>query len=139
MPLYVYECRHGHKFEKIKTIAEMESIQQLCDCGQLADVKIQPVMLAPMFQPYTCPITDKPIMSTYEHQENLKKHGCRVYEPGETEGIKKAQKSAEQQLDKSVEATAEEFVDKLSGDKRSQLVNEITSGVDVAFQRTTKG
>lgn len=139
MPLYVYECRSGHKFEKIKSIAEMEAIQEFCECGQLADVRIQPVMLAPMFTPYTCPITDKPIMTQYDHQENLKKHGCRVYEPGETDGIKRAQRDAELQLDKSVEKTAEEFVDKLSGDKRSELVNEITSGVDVAFQRTTKG
>lgn len=139
MPLYVMKCGNGHRFERVMTIAAMEQGEHRCDCGAAAAVQIVPVAIAPMFTPYQCPITDKPIMSLAEHRENLKKHGCRVLEPGETEQAKCGLVEADRALDRSVEQTTEQFIDGLNGDQRSQLVNEIQSGLDVGFERRTAG
>ena len=38
MPLYVYECKCGNKFEAIKSIADRHNV--ICDCGKLAKLII---------------------------------------------------------------------------------------------------
>lgn len=120
------------------TISDMENGKHVCECGAESSVQIMPVAIAPMFTPYRCPVTDVPITTKRAHDENLKKHGCRVLETGETEQAKRVRMEADLQLDKSVEATTEAFVENLSGDQRSQLANEVASGLDVGFQRQTR-
>jgi hypothetical protein len=84
---------------------------------------------------YKCPITDKPITSRREHEENLARHGCRVFEAGEKEEAQRRHAAAEAELDAKVEATAEEFVGSLSTEKREQLGRELDSGLDVSVER----
>lgn len=137
MPLYVYKCLQGHRFERIQTIQEMELGATKCECGVAASVVIVPTQIAPMFTPYRCPITDKPIMTKTAHTENLKRHGCRVYEPGETDQFLRKKAEEDRSLDRKVEESVDRFVDGLSGDERSQLENEVASGMDVTFERKT--
>lgn len=135
MPIYQMKCSAGHVFDKYMTIAQMEGDTHLCDCGIQASVQITPTMLAPMFEPYRCPVTDQPITSKHAHTENLKRQGCRVYEPGETNDFNARKEAANRSFDKSVEKTVETFVDGLSGDKREQLVKELQSGASVSYER----
>lgn len=80
---------------------------------------------------YNCPITGDWIEGRRAHQENLKKHGCRVYEPGETEQTRARMAFEEKQLEASIESTVEEFVEKLPARKREQLAIELENGADV--------
>lgn len=138
MPIYQMKCTNSHSFDKVMSIAEMEQGKTVCDCGAAAEVQIVPTMIAPMFQPYRCPITEKPITTLQQHTENLKKHGCRIYEPGETADARRAAKAADMQLDKSIEQTAEAFVENLPGSKREQLGKELETS-DTVYKRSIKG
>jgi len=84
---------------------------------------------------YSCPITGKWIEGRRAHQENLKQHGCRVLEPGETDNVKRTQRQADEALDRSVESTVEQFVQTLPTHKRERLVAEVEGGLDVAIER----
>lgn len=53
------------------------------------------------YEAYECPITGKPVEGRAAHRENLKRHGCRVLEPGEKADAKKRrQAEADAALDK---------------------------------------
>lgn len=41
------------------------------------------------YEAYSCPITGKPIEGRAAHRENLKRHGCRVLEKGESREAKR--------------------------------------------------
>lgn len=97
------------------------------------------VLTAPMVQPdypgYNCPITGTWIEGKRAHLENLKKHGCRVYEAGETADAQARSSASELQLEASMEATVEEFIEKLPARKREQLAIELENGADVGVVR----
>lgn len=65
------------------------------------------------YKAYSCPITGKVIEGRRAHSENLKRHGCRVLEQGETQESIKRRADAERQFEKSlgdaVEKTAAEL------------------------------
>lgn len=48
--------------------------------------------IAPDYQMYTCPITERPVEGRVAHRENLKQHNCRILEPGETRDWKRNHK-----------------------------------------------
>lgn len=57
------------------------------------------------YQPYTCPITGRWIEGKRAHEENLKRHGCRVLEKGEKDEFVKDKKRRERDLDREIEKT----------------------------------
>lgn len=58
---------------------------------------------------YTCPITDTWVEGRAAHRENLKRHGCRVLEKGET---RDAAKVRDRELDRACERAAGIMVSK---------------------------
>lgn len=76
---------------------------------------------------YDCPITGKHIGSKRAHEENLKNHGCRVLEAGETE--RNAHRIAEEEkaLERQIEKTVEREVESYPSAKREKLYNEMIS------------
>ena len=84
---------------------------------------------------YNCPVTGKWIEGKRAHEENLKRHGCRVLEPGETDEFKRRRAAEDTALEDSVSGTVEQFVETLPTSKKEQLAAEIQSGVDVAIER----
>ena len=69
------------------------------------------------------------------HEENLRRHGCRVLEPGETDGARRATQKSEADLDKSVDETVERFYDALPSDKRAALATEVINGASATVER----
>lgn len=66
------------------------------------------------YKGYTCPITGDWVEGRRAHRENLKKHGCRVFEKGEREHYEKNHaKEHDLQLDKSAAKLAEIIVSRL--------------------------
>jgi type II secretory pathway component PulC len=84
---------------------------------------------------YSCPITGKWVEGRKAHTENLKRHGCRVLETGETEAVRRKRTQEEAALDRSVEQTVEQFYETLPTERREELAHSVQSGVDVAIER----
>ncbi len=84
---------------------------------------------------YSCPITGSWIEGRKAHNENLKRHGCRVLEAGETEQVRQKAREEEASMDRGIDETVERFYEALPTVKREQLAAEITSGLDVSFDR----
>jgi hypothetical protein len=60
------------------------------------------------YKAYSCPITGKVIEGKHAHSENLKRHGCRVLEPGERQDSLNRRAEA----DRAFEKTVSDVVDK---------------------------
>lgn len=83
------------------------------------------------YEAYQCPVTGKEIRGRRAHEENLRRHDCRVLEPGERESNLRRQQREAQALDASVDSTVDEFIHKLPPQKRETLINEVAAGATV--------
>lgn len=136
MPLYAFHCPEcAHKFDRFLRLAEYQTPQGCGKCGALADRQVTAAAIVPDYAPYQCPVTGKLIDGRKAHQENLKRHGCRVLEPGEKEATERMRAQEDAELDKAVEATTEQFIESLPTRKKEQLVAEVQAGMDVTFER----
>ena len=135
MPVYDFKCPEGHHFERFVKLENFDQ-PQLCFCGE----KAQRLISAPMFTvdntDYPCPITGERISSRHQHEENLRKHDCRVLESGEVEANQKNREAAEAAFDKSIENSVERELSNWGSDKMEKLANELTNGnVDLRVER----
>lgn len=80
---------------------------------------------------YECPVTGIPIRSKAAHEENLKRHGCHVLEPGELAHADKVraqnQVAADAHLDASVDATVDSLVQSMPSGAIEQLATELST------------
>ena len=136
MPVYEYKCRACDKVtEKVTPIKDYQRVIA-CECGAWAyRVFLTPPRVQGDYEAYNCPVTGKRIEGKREHEANLRKHGCRVYEPGETEAFKRRQAAEEAAFEESVGETAAAFVAGLDSSKRESLAKELESGADVTVAR----
>ena len=135
MPTYVFKCPScGSQFERVLRLAEYDTPQS-CVCGAVAERKICAPAVRGDYAPYECPITGKTIEGRRAHEENLKRHGCRVLEPGEASEASRRRVEADRALESSIEATAEQFVANLPSRKLEQLASELQSGVTATVER----
>lgn len=62
------------------------------------------------YEAYDCPVTGKMIEGRAAHNENLKRTGCRLNEPGEFADVKKnGKKNAEAKMDASIDRAVDEI------------------------------
>lgn len=136
MPTYTYRCPSCSKtFDRILRLAEYRAPQH-CSCGSLAErVLMPPAIHADTHIAYHCPVTGKYIEGRHAHEENLRRHGCRVLEAGETSSVTAARAKEEAALESAVERTAEEFVSRLPSRQVEQLASELQAGADVTINR----
>lgn len=136
MPLYSYKCPScSSRQDVLKPLSLLDREEPCQKCTTSMQRQISPVIVRGDYAGYTCPITGTWIEGRKAHRENLAKHGCRVYEPGETSRATAARAAAEAALDASVESTVDEFIATLPSSKREQLAAELDSGLDVAVTR----
>lgn len=134
MPIYEYKCDCGARFERVLPMALYQATQY-CDCGRAAEKQLSAPAVRGDYEAYDCPITGKRIEGRRAHEENLRAHGCRVLEPGETREVDSRRKRQDEALDKAVERTAEEFVAKLSSPDKEALGTALDKGLDVGVVR----
>jgi putative FmdB family regulatory protein len=132
--MYEYKCPEGHRFTRFRKIAEYQAVEK-CDCGAAANRVLSAPMVKGDYPGYECPISGKWIEGRKAHEENLAKHGCRVYESGETQEFMKRKEAEEAAFESRIESTAEEFVEKLPTRKREQLAAEMESGLTATVVR----
>lgn len=136
MPLYLYKCPSCHAFRDIiKSIAVLERTEYCDRCTKEMQRQICAPAVVADYAGYSCPITGHWIEGRRAHENNLKRQGCRVYEPGETEQARRAGREAEAALDKSVDSTVEQFYEALPSAEREALAVAVTSGLDTQIVR----
>ena len=136
MPIYSYKCPTcSRKRDVFKRLAELDRVESCLNCGFAMNRQLSAPMVKGDYPGYSCPITGKWIEGRRAHEENLKKHGCRVLEAGETESAKRTWAAEDAALETAVESTVEEFVETLPTEKKERLAAEIQSGLDVELTR----
>lgn len=137
MPLYTYKCKCEERFTRFSSIRDYQREVECPKCGNLAERHID---AAPMvkgdYPGYSCPITGDWIEGRVAHEANLKKHNCRVYEPGETQALQARKVAEEAAFEASVEKTAEDFVAALSPADQESLACGLDNGLDIAVTRS---
>lgn len=107
MPTYTYECPEHGQFDLFRRVAEMTKVESCPVCSLPSEKIIVPSYVVPDYAEYACPITGKPIRGKREHSENLKKHGCRVFEPGETQDFIRRKDERQRQSDREIDRLVE--------------------------------
>ena len=135
MPLYEYKCSAcGKGFDRLLPLARYDEAQ-FCECGQPAVKQLAAPAVRGDYPGYQCPITGDWIEGRKAHEANLRKHGCRVLEAGETDTAKAAIRKRDEDLENGIAETAAAFVEQLPTEKREQLGRELESGLDVTVVR----
>jgi len=117
VPTYDYRCSTHGRFEAFGRMKDDTREAPCPSCGVPAGkVFLRPTMIVSeerIYTPYECPVTGKMIGgSRRAHEENLKRHGCHVYEAGETrDEERRREDNFNAQIDKAMEA-----VDKTAGE-----------------------
>lgn len=136
MPTYEYACSCGARFERVLPVARYDE-PQTCECGSVAQKLISRPALAWAAREcrYDCPITGKPITSYAQHRDNLARHGCQEYDPEMKTDAARFRRRQDESLEKAVEETVERQIEAMPSRKKEQLVRELESGMDVAYER----
>jgi hypothetical protein len=136
MPLYDIQCKAGHRSERHIKI-ENFSDPIICDCGEVASrcISAPRIVWGGIDYSYDCPVTGKHITTKHAHEENLKRHGCRVLEGGEREYNQRQRAAEEAAFDRKVEESVERQIETMPSEKREQLAKELSTGVDAVIER----
>ena len=135
MPTYVFKCPFCHtQFERTLRLADYDKPQN-CSCGETAERQICAPAVRGDYPPYECPVTGQIIEGRRAHGENLRRHGCRVLEPGEEREAARRAAASEAEFDKTVEDTVERLVANLPDEKVRKLETEIKAGVTATVER----
>lgn len=136
MPIYSFQCANcGKRDQFFRKIDHRDAEAHCSKCGYPSTRQLDGPRVRADYPGYECPITGDWIEGRRAHRENLAKHGCRVYEPGETEAFKRRKAVEEAAFDASVESTVEQFVTELPSERREQLFAEVAAGADAAVVR----
>lgn len=115
MPLYEYRCNDCSKqFTAFKKLADYRE-PQLCTCGVVAEKVISKPMVAVDYPAYQSPATGKWIEGRRQHEEDLRRSGCRILEPGEQKDMEKRKQAKEQAFETSIDNTVEQTFAELKG------------------------
>ena len=135
MPVYSYKCPSCQRtFDRFLKLANYDD-PQICDCGTVATKQLAAPAVRGDYAGYSCPVTGQWIEGRRAHEENLRRHGCRVLEPGETESARAAHARSEAEFDRQIEQTAEQLVAGLPPQKLEKLASEMQSGVTATVER----
>jgi putative FmdB family regulatory protein len=138
MPLYRYKCSVCRRGRDIfKKIADIDRTERCGYCNFEMNRQIQAPMVIGDYPGYQCPVTDRWIEGRKAHEENLRRTGCRVLEPGERESYMRNASKTDEALDRSVEESVDGFIANLPTDKRDSLAAALENGMDAAIVRQT--
>lgn len=136
MPTYEYFCPScGDESEKILPVSASDSVQLCQLCAGVLNKQISAPRVRGDYAGYQCPVTGDWIEGRKAHQENLKRHGCRVLETGEREEAARRRVEADKKLDEAVEAKAADLVMSMPERKFQTLAAEIEKGGDAMIER----
>lgn len=139
MPLYEYRCKNGHTQTRFLPLSEHRAWVP-CGCLEWAEQIITAPLLVKVAQDvcYDSPIDGTPITNWHQRQEDLKRNGCREYDPEMKTDANRRLADGEAHLDKMIDAHVEEAVHKMPTATRGKLYSELTEqGMTAEYARTT--
>ena len=142
MPLYTYRCSFCFAEQvNFRSISQRNSYPH-CERAHQPPVRMERIVEAPMVRPdyagYSCPVTGKRIEGRKAHEENLRKQGARVLEPGESAASHAQARASEEALYTRIGETVDRTIAEMPPAKRERLGAEVTTGgLDIQFQRAT--
>jgi len=141
MPTYTAQCTAcGYKFDIYRKIDHRNDPANCEKCKAPAQRIVDKARVVADYAPYTCPISGELITGRRQHEENLKKHNCRIYEPGELEDHKRHTQQREEQALEQFADSAVEAALALPQEKQEILAGELLAGAgtgDCGFTRLT--
>tara|TARA_R110000868_G_scaffold220418_4_gene471636 strand:- start:4707 stop:5063 length:357 start_codon:yes stop_codon:yes gene_type:complete len=113
------------------------SAPQKCECGASAGrvYLTAPRGFVGRDVNYDSPIDGRPITSRKAWREDMARNGCSEYDPGMKQDYQRRIKRQEEALDKSVDATVDEMIEKMPARQLEKLESEIRSGADATIDR----
>lgn len=136
MPLYLYQCPTCRlRKDVLKSLINLNREEPCETCQTPMERKLCAPAVVADYAGYSCPISGKWVEGRRAHEENLKRHGCRVLEGGETDQVRRNRAQEESALDREVDSTVEQFWEALPTDGREQLATAVSSGLDVSIDR----
>lgn len=137
MPTYDFQCPAcNHKAEDVvRPLADYGTPLPCPECAAPMNQLVSAPMLVMDYAGYRCPITDDWIEGKRAHRENLKKHSCRVYEPGEKEEMLKRRAAEEKALDESLDQTVGATIEAMAPRQQEVLHQELVAGAGTAVER----
>lgn len=137
MPTYDFQCGGcGHSARDV--IRPLSEYGLPCPCP-VCETPMRQLISAPHivmdYPGYTCPVTGQWIEGRTAHRENLKRQGCRVLEPGETEQTRRRAAEAEARLDRELDATVDQALASLPSREVEHLCNAVADGMTATVER----
>lgn len=115
MPVYEYICPTCDKrFDAFKKLADYKE-PQLHTCGTVSQKVLSLPMVAVDYPAYVSPATGKVVEGKRAHLEDLKRSGCRIFEPGERQDADRRAKAEEARIDNFVETSVDKVYAELKG------------------------
>ena len=137
MPLYDYRCPTcGRGREVMLKLADINSPVYCQQCGSGMNRKVTAPMVVNDYPGYESPVTGEWIEGRRAHEEHLKRTGCRIYEPGETDQFKNRQRAADAALDNKIEESVDRYITSLPTEKRDRLAAELEGGLTTQIERS---
>lgn len=138
MPIYSYSCPVcASKRDIVKKIADLDRVETCTKCNFAMNRQVVAPMIRPDYAAYDCPITGERIEGRAAHEANLRKHGCRVLEEGESQEAMAVARAKEEAFFDHVGETAASIVASMPPEKQERLANEIDAGSGLAVERST--
>lgn len=110
MPLYDYKCADcGAVLTAFRSYENRDEVEPHCSQGATRIPSIP--MVLKDYEGYVSPASGKWVEGKRAHREDLKRTGCRLFEPGEREDFiknepKRREKELEKMIDEVVDASA---------------------------------
>lgn len=132
--LYEYRCDNGHVFERVLKLADY-NLPQTCECGAESTKLISTPMIAPQFEAYESPIDGKVISSKKKRIDDLARNDCVPYEEGIAEESTRRMKMEEQKLERKMENSVDEAIEKMPARQKEALESEMRAGAGIEYGR----
>lgn len=115
MPIYEYRCAPcGKQFTAYKKLADYREPQS-CSCGATAEKIISKPMVAVDYPAYQSPASGRWIDGKKAHHEELKRTGCRIFEPGERKDAERRKQAAEQAENTFIDNSVDKVFAEITG------------------------
>lgn len=136
MPVYTFNCDCGVVRDIVLAVETRDRLVECEKChSRMTRRQVYKTAVRGDLPSYECPITGKRVEGRRQHEENLKRHGCRLIEPGETEGVNRSRKQRDDALEREVGETVEATIHQMPNRQREQLVAELQGGVTAEITR----
>lgn len=137
MPLHDFECPSGHQFD---AVVDAGTQTLWCNaCGQIAQkvfLRAPAGYVSPDIH-YTSPVSGKLIRTKQERIDDLAATGSIEYDPGLKQDQERNKRRSDEQLEKAVESSVDEFFATAPARKREKLEQELRAGVAVEVSRAS--